>query len=221
MKDGDKVLTENVDYTLTYSDNTAVGTAKVTVTGMGSYDGSAGSQTFKIVANSNDFDVTLSEEVHIYDGTEQTPATVTVKYGGVTLTPVTHYILTYSNNVNAGTAVVTIEGMTGTAYAGLSSIRTFVIERKPLTEGMVAAIADQTYTGTAIRPEVTVTDGSATLVKDRDYSVTYGENLNVGTGTVTLTGQGNYTDTVNKTFNIVLTGTPVIQAIPSQIVNGK
>ena len=221
VKDGDKVLTENVDYTLTYSDNTAVGTAKVTVTGMGSYDGSAGSQTFKIVANSNDFDVTLSEEVHIYDGTEQTPATVTVKYGGVTLTPVTHYILTYSNNVNAGTAVVTIEGMTGTAYAGLSSIRTFVIERKPLTEGMVAAIADQTYTGTAIRPEVTVTDGSATLVKDRDYSVTYGENLNVGTGTVTLTGQGNYTDTVNKTFNIVLTGTPVIQAIPSQIVNGK
>ena len=49
-----------------------------------------------------------------------------------------------------------------------------------------------TYTGAQIQPAVTVTVGGKELVKDKDYTVTYGENKNVGDGTVTITAMGNY-----------------------------
>lgn len=47
IKDGDKTLVEGVDYTLDYSDNTAAGTGKVTITFTGNYSGTA-EKTFLI-----------------------------------------------------------------------------------------------------------------------------------------------------------------------------
>ncbi|MCR5134416.1 MAG: hypothetical protein K6B12_02150, partial [Clostridiales bacterium] len=58
------------------------------------------------------------------------------------------------------------------------------------------------YTGAAITPAVTVTDGAATLTKGTDYTVAYANNTNVGTATITITGSGEYAGTVKKTFKI-------------------
>ncbi len=62
------------------------------------------------------------------------------------------------------------------------------------------------YTGSEIKPEPTVVVGEKTLVKDDDYTLSYSNNTNLSTdtvkGTVTITGKGNYTGTITKTFEI-------------------
>ncbi|MBE5870062.1 MAG: hypothetical protein E7294_02195 [Lachnospiraceae bacterium] len=72
-----------------------------------------------------------------------------------------------------------------------------------LSLARVEDIADRIYTGSPITPEVVVTYGTKTLVKDTDYTVTYENNINDGTAVVTVTGKGNYDGTVSKTFRIV------------------
>ena len=58
------------------------------------------------------------------------------------------------------------------------------------------------YDGKAKTPTVTVKDGSTTLTSGTHYTVSYKNNTNVGTATVTITGKGNYQGTVDKTFTI-------------------
>ncbi len=133
-----------------------------------------------------------------YTGSAIEP-TVTVKDGRKTLTAGTDYTVTYKDNTNVGTATATVTG-TGN-YTG--SVETkFNITAKALTASMVRDIAAQTYTGSPIVPELTVKDGETALSKDTDYTVKYQNNLNAGTATVTLTGKGNYSDSVSKTFTI-------------------
>ena len=133
-----------------------------------------------------------------YTGSTIEP-TVTVKDGRKTLTAGTDYTVTYKDNTNVGTATATVTG-TGN-YTG--SVETkFNITAKALTASMVQDIAAQTYTGSPIVPELTVKDGETALSKDTDYTVKYQNNLNAGTATVTLTGKGNYSDSVSKTFTI-------------------
>ena len=67
----------------------------------------------------------------------------------------------------------------------------------------VASIPTQVYTGSAIEPDVTVKDGETTLDLDEDYEVTYSNNVNAGTATVTITGKGNYSGETAATFTIV------------------
>ena len=76
--------------------------------------------------------------------------------------------------------------------------------RKMLTHPTISIedIASVTYTGSAKKPSVTVKDGDYTLVEGKDYTVTYSNNTNAGTATVTITGKGNYTGSVSKNFTI-------------------
>ena len=75
---------------------------------------------------------------------------------------------------------------------------------KNLQDAWIQAIADQTYTGSAIEPSIEVKDGETTLVLNTDYTVVYSNNVEGGSqGVVTITGIGNYSGTVSKTFNVV------------------
>ena len=98
----------------------------------------------------------------------------------------------------------------------------FTVSPKMLTADMVATITDQTYTGNAIKPAITVTDSEKTLTAD-DYTVTYESNTNAGTATVKITGKGNYTDEVSKTFTInpKALENDMITAIDAQVYTGK
>lgn len=66
----------------------------------------------------------------------------------------------------------------------------------------VSGIKTKTYTGKALTQSITVKYGNTTLKKDTDYTVSYKNNKNVGTATVTITGKGKYSGTVKKTFTI-------------------
>ena len=74
---------------------------------------------------------------------------------------------------------------------------------KNLKDAWIQAIANQTYTGSAITPTVTVKDGETTLVLNTDYTVAYSNNVETGTATVTVTGTGNYSGTATANFTIV------------------
>ncbi len=143
-----------------------------------------------------------------YTVTALTPA-VTVTYGGKTLVKDTDYKVSYSNNINVGTATVTITGIgsyTGTLTAA------FKIEAQgggtqtivDIAAAKAAAISDQKFTGKALTPAVTVTYNGKALVKDTDYTVAYSNNKNIGTATVTITGTGNYKGTLTTTFKIIV-----------------
>lgn len=63
-------------------------------------------------------------------------------------------------------------------------------------------VDDQIYTGEAIEPTATVTDGTKTLVKDTDYTVEYADNTDIGTATVTVTGTGDCVGEQEVEFDI-------------------
>jgi hypothetical protein len=59
------------------------------------------------------------------------------------------------------------------------------------------------YNGNELTPNVTVTNGNATLEKDVDYTLTFANNVEAGTATVTVTGLGNYSNSTTKSFEII------------------
>lgn len=74
---------------------------------------------------------------------------------------------------------------------------------KDISAANVAAIPSQTYTGAALTPSVIVTYDGTTLKEGTDYTVSYANNVSVGTATVTITGIGIYTGSIAATFPIV------------------
>lgn len=75
-------------------------------------------------------------------------------------------------------------------------------------------ISSKAYTGKALTPTVVVKDGKKKLVNGTDYTVTYKNNKNIGTATVTISGMGDYTGKKTLNFRIVppkttLTSKPV------------
>ena len=143
-----------------------------------------------------------------------------ITYNGATLTKGTDYTLTYSNNVNVGTATVTIKGQGN--FKGTTS-KTFSISARAMSDTSVANVSSQTYTGNSISPLPTITYNNKTLKKDTDYTLSYSNNINAGTATITITGKGNFTGMTSTTFIITQKSAEKlnISEIANQIYTGK
>ena len=148
-----KTLKNGTDYTVSYSNNTKVGTAKVTITGKGNYTGSV-SKTFKI---KNKFKkATVSGiSTKAFTGKNITQS-ITVKYNGKTLKNGTDYTVSYSNNKKIGTATVKIAGKG--SYTGTIT-KTFKInpakqEIQKLTAKSKAFFVDWAQKGSATGYEI-------------------------------------------------------------------
>lgn len=72
----------------------------------------------------------------------------------------------------------------------------------PIDKAVISGIVKKTYTGKPITQNVSVKLIYKTLKKGTDYTVSYKNNINAGTATITVTGIGNYSGTVSKTFRI-------------------
>lgn len=185
------------DYTLSYKNNTKIGTATVTVKGKGKLSGTK-SVTFKINAKPIKNAVITYNNSLTYNGSTLSPA-VTVKYGNATLKKNTDYTVAYSNNVNAGTGTITI---TGKGIYGGSVKKTFTIKRLGISATAVSGTGNKIYTGSAIKPVPAVKVGGRTLKNGTDFTVSYKNNTEPGTATLIVTGKGNYSGSVAKTFRI-------------------
>ena len=76
-------------------------------------------------------------------------------------------------------------------------------EAKDIRKATIADVEDQTATGEAIEPTPAVTLGGETLTKDTDYTLSYANNTEAGTATITVTGKGSYFFSKSATFEIV------------------
>lgn len=94
--------------------------------------------------------------------------------------------------------------ITGSSVAASATSLDVTVNVNAKGEGMtIEDIPDQTYTGSAIKPEPVVKDGGTTLQKGTDYTLDYGTNTDVGTGSVKITFKGNYSGETTAYFDIV------------------
>lgn len=188
------------DYKIEYTNNIKPGTATMKIIGTGRFTGSI-TKTFKINGKGIEkAKITLSNTSFEYNGKAKKP-TATVKLGKKTLKQNDDYKLSYSNNINAGDATIIITGKG--MYEGKATA-SFKITPKSIAKFEVDKIPAQEQTENSIEPSVTIKDGSKILTKDVDYSLSYKNNKDVGTATVTITGKGNYKGTNKVKFEILL-----------------
>lgn len=136
----------------------------------------------------------------IYTGSKIEPEISVLSASGDNLEANVDFGVTYTNNVNVGNAEVNVKGKG--AFRMFASKANFAIITKNIAEVTVAPVDAQLYTGEAITPKLTVTDGAMTLTEGKDYSVTYSENVEKGTATAKITGNGNYSGFTSISFVI-------------------
>ena len=148
-----KTLKNGTDYTVSYSNNTKVGTATVKITGKGNYTGSV-SKTYNIKNNFKKATVS-GISTKAFTGKNITQS-FTVKYNGKTLKKGTDYTVSYLSNKNIGTATVKVTGKG--SYAGTIT-KTFKInpakqEIQKLTAKSKAFFVDWAQKGSATGYEI-------------------------------------------------------------------
>ena len=147
----------------------------------------------------------------VYNGTAQELVTANGSVPGGTIL----YSLTYDGEYTSTIPVATEAGRYGVYWLiqgdenhedilspGWTQV---IIAAKPGSDASVTlGEYDSVYSGTAKEPDIAsvVVDG-VTLTTDKDYDVSYENNVYVGTATVTITFKGNYTGTATATFEII------------------
>lgn len=152
----------------------------------------------------------------IYSGSELKPS-VKVYYNwdnmfSVQLKEGSDYNVTYSDNINVGTATAIVTGIG--AYSGTKKV-TFTIESKKISSPTFDGLKPEyTYTGQKVEPEFALMDGD-TVISSSEYEVSYSGNTEVGTATITITDAtgGNYDINCKAEFDIVKAD-PVINELP-------
>ena len=210
------------DYSLSYSDDvTNAVTVTITVTGKGNYTGK-----FEVTYKINPRKVTLKSETASkpYDGTALTKPAVTVSGDGfvkgevsdikatglvttVSEGKVTNTItFTKENNYKDGNYAIDKEE--GKLSITAQSINPGTDPEKPnpdYTGAKVNSPSDKVYDGKEHKWSPTVTDKADKKLKaGTDYTVEYSTSdfTNVGTIDVTITGKGNYTGTVKRSYKV-------------------
>ncbi len=165
------------DCTVTYSNNTNPGTASVTVTGKFRYTGSK-TVHFTIVGDEETGDSGNGGSTGGDDDTGDGGST-----GG--------------DSGNGGTPGGGNTGNGGGTDEGSTEVG-FDLSKASIT----LSPTSYTYDGTAKTPSVTVKLNDKTLVLNTDYTVSYSNNIKVGTAAVTVTGKGRYTGSKTAGFTI-------------------
>ena len=184
---------DTANYHVEYKNNVNAGKATIVVTGENGYTGRQEIEFTINPASLTGAAITVANQT--YTGSALKPA-VTVKVGDNTIAT-ENYDVAYTNNINAGTATVTITGKDN--YAGTAS-KTFTIAKASISKASVTGVANRYYTGKARTQTGLKVTVAGKALSASSYSVKYANNKNVGKATLTITGQGNYTGTITKTF---------------------
>ena len=223
------LLVKDRDYTLAFDGdarNVTDAGVSVTVSGIGNYKGDF-SRSYKILPR--EVSVKSASASKVYDGTplfshdvvvtsaagfvEDDVASMTAPNSITEVGSITNEIvIKWSNDVAAGNYVVSKE-------EGVLE----VTPKSVTAEGFsVEGLNDVTYNGLAQRQEPTVKDGDKTLTKDKDYTLSFTEDVtNVGTVRVTVTGKGNYAGSADVAYQILPAKLIVTTPSDSTVYNGK
>jgi len=206
----EKELIQTKDFTLKYSSNTKIGTAKVTLTGKGNYKGKI-VKTFKITK--------LPEFVSKNMICLGVPATFTNKpvkpymvawyfengmLGSeeVVLNPSAVFTISYKDNVNSGTGTIILKPKKGVfeKVTDEQIVSTFSIDKADINDVKANVIKVQPFKGKAVTPKVSLKLGSYKLKEGVDYTVEYENNDSRGRATIIIKAiekngekEGNFT----------------------------
>ncbi|MDC7289105.1 hypothetical protein NXH76_14950 [Blautia schinkii] len=202
-------LTEGADYSVEYSfdESNKVGekvVATITVTNP-NFKGTSSVST--VVSSSiaaailkPDY-IKLKETNFVYNGKPVTPE-FDIVIGGKVINPA-YYEASYTNNVNAGTATLTVTGDKKN-YSGTAKIDYTITPANANT--LKGVIPTEQYRGYSIEvspDKIDLTLNGEKVDVASNFNLSFGENLNIGEGTVTLTPKnGNFTGTKTLTFQI-------------------
>ncbi len=204
-----------------------VGSYKIVITGTGNYGGSI-SKDFEITKG--DADLMF---YYIVDGEKNYPEVGNAVYGSYFDAPLLenphNLLVTYSSKVSAeegadDSDIATIDATTGTItihkagtaiiiaatqgndnYSAGTALYELNVAKANLNTVTITEIENQTYTGSAIEPIVTVTLNGEE-VSTNDYTVSYSNNTDVSTdtqATITLTAKSTSTRFTENTYKIV------------------
>lgn len=217
IKDENSTLILDTDYKIDNLDYNA-GTHSVTIEGMGEYSGSTVEKTYtinkaKLVATLKDFTVEygsdyptfngdleqylkingkIENEEPKFTGTIEIDANANADVGNYSIKPTSEIKLIDNGNFKASN--YELEVINGK----------FTITPFDITGGQITLERDiYEKTGSQIKPEIKeiVVNNKILSVTKADYNITYGDNIN-GSGTVSISGKGNYTGTITKEFII-------------------
>ena len=232
-----KDLKENKDYTLTYSDDVVnVGTVTVTVKGIGNYTGEF---TKKYQITPREYTVTTDSANKTYDGTALTAGGhVNGLVEGETVS-----FKTTGSQTNEGTSDNTYElRFKGTAVEtnykhGKDSIGKLTVKKQSIDPGTdpekpnpnylgieISNPSDEVYDGKEHKWSPTVVDKTGKeLIVGTDYAVEYATSdfTNAGTINVTITGIGNYTGKVTRTYSITPREYTITTLDGTKVYDGK
>ena len=213
-KKSKKKLEAGKDYEVSYDkdDFTNVGTITVTITGKGNYSGTV-TRSYKITPKS--VTVTADNKSKVFGETEPE---LTAKVAGTLGNDTVEYTLSRKAGEDVGTYPITASGkaeqgnykvtyVAGTLTITSQSIDPGTDPEKPnpdYTGAKVNSPSDEVYDGNEHKWIPTVTDKTKTLELGKDYTVEYSTSdfTNVGTIEVTITGIGNYSGTVKRSYKV-------------------
>ena len=202
VKDGSTTLIEGTDYEVTYSNNINAGTATATISKVADSNYTFSNKEVNFTIKKAQLEkVTLRTDEIVYNGLGSFPAmdnyndSLHELSGTTGATNVGDYTTTVALKDSAN-----YEWVDGTI--GNLTLNWKIIQATITDASVTLPQATYRVTGSEITPEPTVVVNGRTLIKDTDYTVSYTDNTNIGTATVTVTGKNNYKGTGIATFEI-------------------
>ena len=225
-KDGKTTLVKETDYTLSYSKDTKnVGEVTVTVTGKGNYSGTV---QRKYQITKAPLTVETQSDSKVYDGKPLTaPGTVKGFVEGENAELQVTGTQTAVGSSKNTYKIVWTETTKADNYQVSETVGTLTVTDQSIEDSKkitVGTLSNVVYTGKNQKqePAVTTKDGKTTLVKETDYTLSYSKDTkNVGEVTVTVTGKGNYSGTVQRKYQITKAPLTVETQSDSKVYDGK
>ncbi len=226
---GKTILILDTDYRLEFKDNINVGSATIVINGINNYSGKY-TITFEIEALniSNILSFELEYEVSTYNGRELKPKVSNV-FDGTNYLNDDEYDINYEDNINAGTASVTVS-LNSDNYIGSKTLK-FIINQLDLSDSSIEieVLENYIYDGQAHKAlyKIYLNNGfdkiNITDLLDNTNSLDY-DYVNAGNKTLVLSPirEGNFIGTCNVKYEIESRDIKeaTIDAIPAQEYTG-
>lgn len=229
--DGTRRLTEKKDYTVSYKNNTnaarkdSVKAPALVIAGKGNYTGTL-ARCFTISPKDlGDADI-AAEDIYIVSNGKAQKKQPAVKWGKKTLKNKKDYTVDFGDAgyKEAGKYEITVTGCGN--YTGTRTVTETIADKK--SEYLMSKLkvsfanrADQTavYTGAEICPALLIKNGNRTLEEGTDYEVSYADNIEIGTATVSVKGLHEYKGSRKLTFKITGVSMTKVKVEPGSFIS--
>ena len=165
-------------------------------------------KTTSLKLNSSTYNLAIGETLRLYPTVTPQNTTDRIEWISGDTSIATVECAGVIRGVSQGTVAIQVKSSSGVSTTCVIEVSDRVetsvdkVVKKNISLATIS-VANQYYTGKAEKPAPTVKyNDITTLQNGRDYTVTYANNVKIGTAKITIKGIGNYTGTVTKTFKI-------------------